>query len=264
MTILSRLGKVTLLAGAFALAATALPASAAPSATVDWQRRVITARGQGAPDLQAPSPAAARIGAERAAQLDAFRNILETLKGVEVKTGQTAGQLMASDSAVKASVEGLLRNFKVVDRKYFSDGGVELTVEMALDGKLAELLVPTAQPSKVAQGSKDIGSGLVIVAKGLKVEPALAPRILDETGRVIYGPEFIQPGALKDNGIVGYLTSESAAEHSARVGGHPLTVKALKAQGSDVVISAADAAKLSDTQSNLGFLAEGKVIIVTD
>jgi hypothetical protein len=262
MTMVSRLSTFTMLVWALA---TATPALAAASASVDWQKRVIIARGQGAPDLAASSPAAARIGAERAAQVDAFRNILETLKGVEVKGGQTAGQLMAQDSALKASVEGLVRNFKVTDRKYFSDGGVELTVEMALDGKLAELLLPPgAAPTKTAQGTRDVGSGLVIVAKGLKIQPALAPRILDETGKELYGPDFVQPGALRENGIAGYLNSETAAAHSARVGDHPMTFKAVKAHGSDVVISAADAAKLTDSQANLGFLSEGKVIIVTD
>ncbi len=263
MTFVSRVGSVAVLLCALIASANA---TAAASATVDWSRRVIVAKGQGAPDLQAPTPAAARIGAERAAQLDAFRNILETLKGVDVKSGQTVGQAMTSDAQVKASVEGVIRNFKVTDRKYFSDGGVELTVEMALDGKLAELLLPKSEAAvnKVAQGPKDVGSGLVILAKGLKLVPALGPRILDESGKEIYGPTFVQPGALRENGIAGYLTSEAAAEKSARVGGHPLMLKALKAQGADLVISAADAAKLTDAQSNLGFLAEGKVIIVID
>ncbi len=43
-----------------------------------------------------------------------------------------------------------------------------------------------------------MGSGLVIVAKGLKITPALAPRILDETGKEIYGPDFVRAGALRD------------------------------------------------------------------
>lgn len=265
MTTISRLGSIAVLLCGCAAALVAQSALAAPSASVDWQKRVITARGQGAPDLTAPNQASARIGAERAAELDAFRNILETLKGVEVKSGQTAGQLMAQDSALKASVQGILRNFKITDRHYFSDGGVELTVEMALDGKLADLLLaPNAQPKAMVAGSVDVGSGLVIVAKGLKVEPALAPRILDETGKEVYGPDFVAAGAMRQNGIAGYLTSESAATHSARVGAHPLMVKALRAQGSDVIISTADAAKLTDGQANLGFLSEGKVIIVTD
>jgi hypothetical protein len=245
----------------------ATSAQAAPSASIDWDKRVIVARGQGAPDLAAPNPAAARIGAERAAELDAFRNILETLKGVQVAGGATAGSLMASDSVLKASVEGALKKFKIVDRRYFSDGGVELDVQMPLDGAVADLLIPkpsAGEMAKVPTVGVEVGSGLVVVAKGLKVKPALAPRILDEQGKEVYGPDFVQPGALRANGIAGYLKSVPAAEQSARVGTHPVQVKALRATGSDLVISNDDAARLTDPKSNLGFLAEAKVIIVTD
>jgi hypothetical protein len=245
----------------------ATTAQAAPSASIDWEKRVIVARGQGAPDLAAPNPAAARIGAERAAEVDAFRNILETLKGVQVKGGTTVGSLMESDSVLRASVEGVLKKFKIVDRRYFSDGGVELDVEMPLDGQIAELLVPKVTGGEVAKVSTtgtEVGSGLVVVAKGLKVKPVLAPRILDEQGKEVYGPDFVQPGALRSNGIAGYLKSVPAASQSARVGAHPVQVKALRSAGSDLVISNGDAARLTDPKSNLGFLAEGKVIIVTD
>jgi len=252
---------------ALAVGLFATSARAAPSATIDWEKRVIVARGQGAPDLNAPNPAAARIGAERAAELDAFRNILETLKGVQVEGGATAGSMMQSDAALKASVEGALHQFKIVDRRYFSDGGVELDVQMPLDGRVTELLMPkppTGELAKVPSAGADVGSGLVVLAKGLKVKPALAPRILDEKGKEVYGPDFVQTSALRSNGIAGYLKSVPAAEQSARVGAHPVQVKALRASGSDLVISNGDAARLSDPKSNLGFLAEAKVIIVTD
>ncbi|HUB09806.1 MAG TPA: hypothetical protein VMB50_22580 [Myxococcales bacterium] len=235
-----------------------------PSATIDWEKRTITATGQGAPDLNAPNPAAARIGAERAAQLDAFRNLLETLKGVKVSEGQTAGDRMAGDATLKAEVEGVLRNFTVVARHYFSDGGVELEVRMPLDGKVAELLIPKDPTAAVSQGGTDIGSGLVVVAKGLAVTPALAPRLLDPEGKVVYGPGFVQVDALKQNGIAGYLKDLTAASQSARVGSHPLLVKAVATKGTDLVISDQDAQKLEDGHANLGFLSEGKVIIVID
>src|SRR5262249_46780239 len=150
----------------------AASAQAAPSASIDWEKRVIVARGQGAPDLNAPNPAAARIGAERAAELDAFRNILETLKGVQVQGGATAASLMQADNALKASVEGALHQFKIVDRRYFSDGGVELDVQMPLDGRVTELLMPkaAAEMAKVPTTGTEVGSGLVVVAKGLKVK----------------------------------------------------------------------------------------------
>ena len=266
MSIANRLLPTFVLSACLSLAATALAAPGS-GANIDWDKRTITARGQGAPDLTAPNPAAARIGAERAAEVDAFRNLLEVLKGVEVKSGQTVGQAMAQDPALRASVEGVVRGFKITNKRYFNDGGVELTVEMPLDGKMAQVLMPVTDPTpKEAKAStgKDIGTGLVVVAKGLKLQPALEPRILDEQGHELYGPDFVEPGAMRKNGIAGYLSSTEAAQTNARVGASPLVVKAIRANGSDLVLSSADAARLTDAQANLGFLSEGKVIIVTD
>jgi hypothetical protein len=270
MPIANRLSSTFVLCLTICLACWAHFALAAPSSgtTIDWDKRVVTAHGQGAPDLTAPNPAAARIGAERAAEVDAFRNLLEAVKGVQVKSGQTVGQVMAQDPALRASVEGVVRGFKITNKRYFNDGGVELTVEMPLDGKIAQVLMPVTDPSPKAAAKtptgKEVGTGLVVVARGLKLQPALAPRILDEQGHELYGPDFVEPGALRKNGIAGYLSSAEAAQGNARVGASPLVVKAIRAEGSDVVISAADAARLTDAQANLGFLSEGKVIIVTD
>ena len=43
-----------------------LPALAQSKGEIDWSRRVLVGHGQGAPDLNAPSIAVARLGAERA------------------------------------------------------------------------------------------------------------------------------------------------------------------------------------------------------
>ena len=48
---------------------------------VDWQGEVIKATGSGAPDMRSLSPAQARLGAEKAAQLDAFRNLIAHRQG---------------------------------------------------------------------------------------------------------------------------------------------------------------------------------------
>ena len=91
---------------------------------------------------------------------------------------------MAQDKALKASVEGVVRNFKVTDRKYFSDGGVELTVEMPLDGKLAELLLPAGDPpTRTAPRARRRRLGAGGRGQGPQAQPALAPRILDERAR---------------------------------------------------------------------------------
>ncbi len=234
---------------------------------VDWAAGTIKATGRGAPNLNAPSVAAARLGAEKAAEMDALRNILATLKAVQISAGKSVGDAMSSNDTVKATVEGQAKGFKRVDTRYFSDGGVELDVEMSLEGLLSELM-PAEESGALAQlpsSGEMTNTGLVIDAGGLHPKPALAPRLLDEAGNEVYAARYVTKDALKANGIAGYLKTMDEAKKSARVGGKPLVVKAVKvAGGTDVVISNADADKLRDPKGNVSYLAEGRVIIVAD
>jgi hypothetical protein len=126
-----------------------LMARADASGEIDWQRRVLKATGQGAPDLNAPSIAVARLGAERAAMATAQRNALETLKGATLESGGTVGTLLQNDTALRSKVQGKLRGVRAVKTHYFSDGGVSLDVEVPLDQLPAEI----AQNLKPPAGS---------------------------------------------------------------------------------------------------------------
>src|SRR4051812_11345606 len=79
----------------------ALAARADGTGEIDWQRRVLKATGQGAPDLNAPSIAVARLGAERTALSTAQRNALETLQGAALENGGTVGTLLQNDGALR-------------------------------------------------------------------------------------------------------------------------------------------------------------------
>ena len=235
---------------------------------VNWTDKSITATGSGAPDLKAPNVAVARLGAERVAKLDALRNILETLKGVRINSEVTVENEMVTNSKMRTKVQGVARRFKVLKTKYYSDGGVDLIVQMSLDGQLASTLVESgSKAADLPQKGDAKHSGLIINAKGLKMMPALAPKILDESGKVIYSSEFLAKENLEKRGVTSYFKAMDAAKKSKRVGANPLVVKALKvAKGAktDVVLSNADAEKLKDPESNLKYLAEGRVILVVD
>ncbi|HEX4385125.1 MAG TPA: hypothetical protein VH083_19335, partial [Myxococcales bacterium] len=135
-----------------------LPALAQNKGDIDWGRRVLIGHGQGAPDLNAPSIAVARLGAERAAKLDAYRNALETLKGMQVQSGGSVGSLLQSNSALSSRVDGNLKGVKPIKNHYFSDGGVSLDIEVPLDELPPELAsaiqVPAGQaPLRGAGGA---------------------------------------------------------------------------------------------------------------
>ena len=126
---------------------------------IDWGRRVLVGHGQGAPDLNAPSIAVARLGAERAAKLDALRNALETLEGAQLETGGTIGTLLQNDDTLRTRVEGKLKGVQPVKTHYFSDGGVSLDIEVPLDQLPADLAKGLQPPPGVARlsGADDAG-----------------------------------------------------------------------------------------------------------
>jgi len=251
---------------ALAIAALLPGAARAGPGAVDWQRKVVTCTGSGAANLRdaGGNPAVARIGAEKAAKLDALRNCLEAVKGVTVGSGKTAGDAMASDAAVRARVEGTVRGFQVVGKpRYYSDGGVEMDVEVPLEGAISEALLPAGAGAAPAGKGPAPGTSLVVDARGQKVVPALAPRVLDPAGREIYGPAMLGAPARPGGGAAYARDLESARRDlGARLGDRPLVVKAVRAEGADLVLSDADAAALAG--KDLGFLAEGRVVVLTD
>jgi hypothetical protein len=255
----------------------ALPVAARAESGVDWQRKVVKCTGSGAANLRdaGGNPAVARIGAEKAAKLDALRNCLEALKGVQLDSGQTVGNALASDQALSGKVQGLVKGFKVVGApRYFSDGGVEMDVEVPLEGAMSDALLPKqekkeeAPPAPAPKPAKveaaPAGTSLVVDARGQKVLPALAPRILDEAGQVVYGPAKLGDSGRKAGGTVAYASDLDTARATLgdRVGARPFVVKAVRTEGADVVISAADAAGLAG--KDLGFLADAKVVILAN
>ncbi|MFL5320250.1 MAG: LPP20 family lipoprotein [Myxococcaceae bacterium] len=233
-------------------------------AGVNWSGQVIKATGSGAPDMKASSPAQARLGAEMAAKMDAFRNLLSQVKGIQVSGGKTVGDAMAADE-LRGKVEGVIRGYKVTGKRYFSDNGVEMDVEVPL-AALTEAVVPQstgADSGKLActdKGEKK-NTGLIVDARGLDVTPALSPRILDESGNTLYAADCVKDDAKKSSGVAGYTENLDNAKKDMRVGDKPLVLKAKAINGSDVVLSAEDVKKLGE--GNNSYLAEGRVVIVT-
>lgn len=234
---------------------------AKPPAGVNWEGQVIRATGSGAPDVKASTKAQARLGAEKAAQMDAFRNLLQQVKGIRISAGQTMGEAMGKDE-IRGKVEGVIRGYKVVDKRYYSDMGVEVDVEVPL-AALTEVVAETteAQVALKTEGEAK-NTGLVVDARGLSVTPALAPRLLDEAGKLLYGVDCLSAEARRTAAAVAYVKTLDEAKKSGKVGDKPLVVKATKVEGTDLILSATEAKKLAE--ANNAYLAEGRVVIVAN
>lgn len=236
-----------------------------PPPGVNWEGQVIKATGAGAPDMKAANPAQARLGAEKAAQMDAFRNLLSQVKGIQVSAGKTVGDVMKQQDEVRGRVEGLIRGYKITAKRYFSDSGVELDVEVPLAAiamTINDAVKDAAAAAPLNVKGQAANTGLVIDARGLKVTPALSPRVLGDDGKEIYSAEILTEDAKKTTGVASYFASLDDARKSQLVGEKPLVVKASRVEGSDLVLTGDDLKKLID--SNNAYLAEGRVAIVTN
>lgn len=133
---------------AFCLISSTAMVSRAEAGRIDSQTRTIRCTGRAAPSPSAVNVAMARIGAEKAALLDAQRNLLETLKSSKIDGFGDA----LKDPGLTARVLGVMKGCKVVDKHYYSDGGVDVDVELPLDVVIASL-TPAPQPGNKIDGS---------------------------------------------------------------------------------------------------------------
>lgn len=242
---------------------------------VDWTTGVITAVGIGAPPAQPANAGQARAMAERAAQVVALRNLLEAVKGVRVDSTTLVENFMVTSDMIRTEVSGFVQGATVMDKKYMSDGSVEVTVGMKLTGALADALLtktpptpPTGLTGTLTPGTPgQVYTGLIVDARGLGVRPAMAPKILNEEGKEAYGSAWVNRDYAVREGMVGYLKDPVAAQTNPRVTDKPLMVKALKVSGDgrvDLVVANADAAMLHGAAQNLSFLEKCRVIILVD
>ncbi len=241
---------------------------------IDWTTQSVKATGIGALNPKLP-PSAQRKNALRAAQLDAMRNMIETLNGVVLTSETTVENAMMSSDVIKTQVEGIVKNFRFTSKpRYMSDGSVEVDMEMLLYGKVGDVLYPknmggktptfTAVPNPPQEPQP--WTGLIIDATGVTdAQPAMVPNILTESGDGIYGEEFVPRESAVKYGVAIYTASVAEARSRVdRVGTNPLVVRAIRASGlnkADLVISDNDVETLATIADNTDVYENCKVII---
>lgn len=247
----------------------------AGSGEINWTKKIARAKGIGAPSRSQMGLPSARPLAIRAAKLDAYRNLLEAVKGIRVDSSTVITNYSTSEDIIMTKIGGMIRGAKVVKLEYMSDGTVEVTVEMDLNKGFAQLVLPsdirqveTIKSVAVSENTKEgVFSGLIVDARGLGVRPAMAPKIIDENRKEVYGSAFVSREFAVQQGMCGYVKDVKAAKENKRVKGNALLVKGIKADGpgsSNIVISNADASKLRSSSKHLSFMRECRVVIIVD
>lgn len=262
---------------------------------LDWTNGQITVTGTGAAPAKAGMSAGQkRLMAQRAAVVDGYRQLAESINGVQVDAETLVQNYVVESDIIKTRVSALVRGAKVGNYRYMSDGTVEVTVSLSMFGSnsLSSVMVPEIverkkirtvpgytnpnintpqQPTVIETPTPEAGdyTGVIIDCRRLGVTPAMSPQILDTQGREIYvGDQPIDPDMVVNSGIVAYADSMEKAQANARVGRNPLIIKAVRSGGgvhkTDAVVSVEQGDTLINGNKKSGFFNSSRVVFLID
>ena len=121
---------------------------------------------------------------------------------------------------------------------------------------------PSTSSAASAPSGRAVGSytGLIVDCRGLGLRPVMSPVIKADNGRPIYGYKNLDSDKVVQNGMAGYVRSESDA---TRAGRNPLIVRAVAVDaGANPVLSADDARRVLIENGASGFLDATNVVFI--
>tara|TARA_B100000676_G_scaffold251310_1_gene256224 strand:+ start:1698 stop:2507 length:810 start_codon:yes stop_codon:yes gene_type:complete len=243
---------------------------------------IATATGLGTAD---PGMARNRVHgkmlARRAAVADAQRALLEVVQGVRITSGTTVKDAQLESDVIANRVKGLLRNYFTLSENLTEEEGTwqaEVTLGICVSRTAPPCKnSPTINEAVFDQLKRTVPSGLYRSSatpetsfSGLVVDltesdfvPLLDARLVDGSGKELYGP-----GHYKGRGgdwLHWARSVEQAERNHEVVGSTPLVVKATTSPGEPgIALGDADAEQVFAADAGSQFLAEGRVILVTN
>lgn len=227
--------------------------------------------------------------ARMAAIMDAQRNLLGIIKGVQIDSDTLMQDLMIESDTVKRNISGLLRGAQILEEYEINDEEYYVKMRVPLYGatdSLASIIMPEIRQSKEVEPFPEVNNselteseiqdiknagytGVVINANGLNMDPTFSPVIYDTEGREIYGVENLDYDKVVSEGMVDYADTLEDASEDGRAGDNPLVIEAIEVTGGNnstnrvnAVISVKDADKLLLINEETGMLDDTSVVFV--
>jgi len=230
---------------------------------VDWTEGLMLSRDSATSSVRQGAGVVAMEAATQAAR----QGLLGIFEQVRFDATQMLGQAVRQAGTPWQELEALVARARVVETQYFPRGVVETAVQLPFAGQFTAFFLPAV--SSVTPESEPrieaVHTGVVIDARGLAIQPALFPRIVDERGQTLYAPESVDREAAVQQGYVAYAKVFDQAPAQARIGEHPLVLRALRVAGEtrvDLVLSDAEATRIRDYTATRQLVRQCRVLIV--
>lgn len=190
----------------------ALTASAFAAGT-DWEASTITAEGTGVAPPNAYNQVQGRMLARRAAVVDAYRQLLEMAKGVDVDASTTVENMMVTSDVISTHVNGVVNGARIVDERDLGGGAYAVTVSMPLFGTGNSLAAAVFTRPQRIEPYPDI---VPDVTPSRPISPHEYPAYQPNTPS--YQPSYPNTGSTQP--IYGEASSAASAPSGRAIGGY--------------------------------------------
>jgi hypothetical protein len=207
------------------------------------------------------------VSAYTAAVQTARQRLLATLGQLRVSAAHTVGDLVHQMPEKQQALAGMVAEAEVITTRYLPRDMVESTVQLPLGGRFTALLLPATPPLATLPelSAEAVYTGVVIDARGLAIQPALFPQIVDEQGQILYAPMQVDATMAVQRGYVEYAYTIDSPQLETRVGKQPLVLRARRALGPtrvDLVLGPGEAAQLQQADALRRLLMQCRVAII--
>lgn len=175
-------------------------------------------------------------------------------------TGATTFAALEQNPAIGDALRSRVERWGVAEVRYYSSGSVSLSGELSLQELLKPWALSVAKPIPAEPPGADEATGLIVDARSVKFHPSYAPHLIAADGRVVYDAILWDEHAMIEAPVV--YVGDATHPAIARAGDRPLHVTAIAAQGDDLVVSDADAARLAEVVPSTFALRRGTTAIV--
>ena len=171
-----------------------------PNGSINWTQQFVEAKGFSVIDNEKfKNPAQAKAMARRGATVDAQRNLLEIVKGVQVTGETTVNDMIASSDFIYTRVDGIIKGAQIIGEPIEKDGSIELRMRVplyetngiasAVYDKVPQLKSVNTVNDVISQVPPEIKDqvleGLAFNLNGKKFDPSMFPVIVDENNNLV-------------------------------------------------------------------------------
>ncbi len=171
-----------------------------PNGQINWTEQYIEARGQSVIDTEKfKNTAQAKLMAQRGAVVDAQRNLLEIIKGVNVTSETTVQDMITTRDYIYTRIDGVIKGAKMVGEPIEKEGIVEVRMRVSLydQNGLAPTIYEDIPSLKKTTTVSDVVKNVPDEIKeqalqalafnmgGKKFDPSMFPIIVDENNKLV-------------------------------------------------------------------------------